>query len=117
MVGSGWTFDGTLAHYVRGDWDKHGPTHIGEPVPRMVKRVRAWLAEGRDVRIMTARVCPDNERNMEDILHAISVWCKKHVGRILPVTCMKDPDMIILYDDRCIQVEPNTGRLIEESSD
>ena len=46
--------DGTLAEYDK--WVS--PTHIGKPILRMVKRVQKWLAEGRQVKIMTARVYP-----------------------------------------------------------
>lgn len=52
---SGWIgvdLDGTLAMY---DGFK-GPEHIGDPVPKMLERVKKWLAEGREVRIFTARV-------------------------------------------------------------
>ena len=52
---SGWIgvdLDGTLAEY--GGWK--GPDHIGPPVPKMLERVKSWIAEGRDVRIFTARV-------------------------------------------------------------
>ena len=43
--------DGTLAEY-------HGwnDGKIGEPIQLMVERVKRWLAEGKSVRIMTARV-------------------------------------------------------------
>lgn len=44
--------DGTLAHY--DEW--RGVSHVGEPVPLMLERVRRWLGEGREVRILTARV-------------------------------------------------------------
>ena len=81
----------------------------------MVKRVRQWLKEGRDVRIFTARAYPDGVRNMDEVLGAIAEWCQEHLGRILPITCAKDPNCITIYDDRAIQVEPNTGRLIGES--
>ena len=50
--------DGTLAeHYwpAKGDYD---PTRIGDPIPMMVERVRGWLAEGREVRVFTARGGP-----------------------------------------------------------
>jgi hypothetical protein len=52
---TGWVgvdLDGTLAKY--DAW--LGPTEIGPPVKPMVARVKKWLAEGRDVRIFTARV-------------------------------------------------------------
>ena len=48
--------DGTLAEY--NGWQ--GPANIGAPIPAMVERVKAWLEEGRDVRIFTARVGPRN---------------------------------------------------------
>jgi hypothetical protein len=51
----GWVgvdLDGTLATY--NTWE--GPEHIGEPIPEMVERVKAWRRDGRAVRIFTARV-------------------------------------------------------------
>lgn len=45
--------DGTLAHYA--GWV--GPDHIGEPIPAMLARVQQWIAEGRTVKIFTARCC------------------------------------------------------------
>lgn len=103
---SGWIgvdLDGTLAHY--SGWKG---TEIGEPVPLMLARVRAWLDEGLDVRIFTARVFddPDGEHLFE-----IGLWCKKHLGRVLPVTCTKDYQMIELWDDRAVGVIPNTGKI------
>lgn len=113
--------DGTLAKYDK--WISI--EHIGDPVPAMAERVRAWLAEGRDVRIFTARVShlyrhvgnpmADTEqqaaRRVEataarDAIHA---WTEKHFGRALPVTALKDFAMIQVWDDRCVQVVPNTG--------
>lgn len=44
--------DGTLAHY--DYW--RGFDHIGEPIPLMADRVKQWLADGIEVRIVTARV-------------------------------------------------------------
>lgn len=104
--------DGTLAYYDR--W--RGAEHIGEPIPAMLERVKAWIAEGREVRIFTARVWHDrsqlNEKNAQLARLAIQQWCAKHIGRVLPVTNEKDYDMIALFDDRCAQVEANTGRLM-----
>ena len=90
--------DGTLAHYDR--W--RGPNHIGAPVRRMRVRVVEWLAEGRDVRIFTARG--------EDSHPAIRAWCLKHLHRELPITNVKDRGFVEFWDDRAIQVVPNTGR-------
>jgi hypothetical protein len=58
MSSNGWIgvdLDGTLAHY--DGWK--GADHIGAPIPVMVERVKGWLAEGKTVKIFTARVyCP-----------------------------------------------------------
>lgn len=102
---SGWIgvdLDGTLAFY--DGWK--GPEHIGEPVPKMAERVRKWIADGREVRIFTARaIVPE----YTPVIHA---WCKKHFGTHLPVTNCKDFGMVELWDDRCVQVQPNTGELV-----
>ncbi len=39
-------------------------------------------------------------------------WCEKHLGKVVPITCKKDFHMWKLYDDRAVQVEPNTGRIL-----
>lgn len=103
---SGWIgvdLDGTLAHYD----GFAGPEHIGEPVVEMVERVQRWLEAGLDVRIFTARVCYGDSQGCRP---AIEAWCLKHIGRVLPITCEKDYGMIELWDDRCVAVEPNTGK-------
>lgn len=106
--------DGTLAHYE--GWVS--VEHIGEPVPLMMQRVNHWLQEGRDVRIMTARVCPQrDELEREKAVYAIQQWCRKHFGAALPITHEKDFAMVELWDDRCVQVEPNTGRRIDGKDD
>lgn len=115
---AGWIgvdLDGTLAHYEHAPvWDGG----IGAPIPAMVERVKNWLASGREVRIMTARVAryafmdggDDEARAVEQQVTAIQSWCKEHIGEALPVTCMKDYGMIELWDDRAVQVICNTGR-------
>ncbi len=114
--------DGTLAYYDR--W--RGPYHIGEPIPAMLARVKKWIAEGREVRIFTARVeggtaaltmggeDRDRSQHVASVERCIRAWCKKHIGHELPVTCKKDFGMIELWDDRCIQLIPNTGRTIAD---
>jgi hypothetical protein len=135
---SGWIgvdLDGTLAMY--GRWA--GPLEIGEPIAPMVERVKGWLAEGREVRIMTARVAipevtPDYVARVEahareagrenfdaqahiadwsaavaGIREAIELWCEKHIGQRLAVTCTKDFGMIELWDDRAVRVRMNVG--------
>ena len=124
-------FDGTLAMY--DGWV--GPDHCGEPIAPMVERVKAWLEQGRQVRIFTARIFPFatcvepddyarpygvdlTERQLEAVtaIEAIRDWCRTHIGRALPITCVKDYGMIELYDDRAVQVVANTGELVGKST-
>jgi hypothetical protein len=85
----------------------------------MVQRVRQFLREGWDVRIFTARVyqdgTPESAAAAALAREAIEVWCERHVGRRLPVTNLKDTRMVELWDDRAVQVEPNTGRILGRS--
>lgn len=103
----GCDLDGTLAFYER--WE--GPAVIGEPIPLMLERVKRFLADGYEVRILTARVSEDPDGIAR---RAIEQWTEKHLGQALGVTCIKDFAMIELYDDRAVQVIPNTGRCIAE---
>lgn len=100
-------FDGTLAQY--DGWK--GELHLGEPIPKMVERVRLWLARGWNVKIFTARISgsEDGEAGVERIKQAISRWCAQHIGQPLEVTNVKDYAMVELWDDRAVQVVPNTG--------
>jgi hypothetical protein len=79
----------------------------------MVDRVKSWVSQGINVRIMTARVysdgTPERDRDAEMSRDLIAEWCHKHIGCVLPITCTKDYGMIELWDDRCVQVIPNTG--------
>lgn len=124
-MSKGWIgvdLDGTLAEY--NGWK--GPEFIGKPIPAMVKKVKQKLAEGVQVRIMTARVDggevalamgdPNGEgcRNVEYVKSFIYAWCKRHIGQILPITNKKDYGMMELWDDRCKQVIPNTGEFLED---
>lgn len=97
--------DGTLAHY--DGW--RGPTYIGEPVGPMVRRVQEWIAQGRVVKVFTARVSGGDGRDMQQVRNAIAAWTKRHIGVELTATCIKDYAMIELWDDRCVRVIPNTG--------
>jgi len=103
--------DGTLAEY--SGWVS--PWHVGEPIPLMVNRVKKWLVSGRDVRIMTARVSrPATEatgQSVAQLEEPIKKWCVEVFGVELPVTSEKDIHMAVLYDDRCVRIESNTGRV------
>lgn len=121
MSGNGWIgvdLDGTLAHYENG-W--MGEFIIGEPVPKMLERVKKWLAQGIEVRIFTARVSEGAgqkaQATPDQIRTAIQDWTEKHLGKRLAVTCQKDFNMMELWDDRCVQVQANTGLTIKEAYD
>lgn len=115
--------DGTLARY---DGWKNG--EIGAPIPKMVERVKRWLAEGKDVRIFTARVglLPDaysseSKRNADPVFAAeqmnlIRAWCLQHIGRELPITAQKDFMLEEIWDDRAVQVKINTGEALGQNA-
>jgi hypothetical protein len=107
--------DGTLAEY--HGWQ--GVQHIGAPIPAMVARVKAWLAAGKDVRIFTARIggAGASEEEYMNILAPIANWCQEHLGQMLVVTNVKDYRMVELWDDRCVQVLPNTGERADGAPD
>lgn len=114
MSNKGWIgvdLDGTLAMYT--SWQ--GVDHVGDPIPAMVDRVKRWLAEGYEVRIFTARV-GNFDREAEIAGKAIRDWTEKHLGQRLAVTCQKDYGMIELWDDRAVQVIPNTGEPVGQST-
>ena len=106
--------DGTLARY--DGWQ--GIEHIGEPIPKMLERIKRWRKEGKEVKIFTARVSKQalraNKVTMGRVLLPIKRWCFEHLGEYLEVTCEKDLQMVELWDDRCIQVVPNTGEVVGE---
>jgi hypothetical protein len=121
-MSDGWIgvdLDGTLAEYHgwAGEEDPHGG--IGAPVPAMLARVKRWLEEGKEVRIFTARVAHDHtaESLMRSTRQAayITAYCMRYVGQALPITCQKDMSMLELWDDRCVQVLPNTGEPVTGS--
>lgn len=94
--------DGTLAYYEHGQGDD-----IGKPIPAMLERVKRWISEGKEVRIMTARATHGPVYHVQD-------WAEKHTGVRLRVTASKDYSMEELWDDRAIQVIPNTGRTLAD---
>ncbi len=132
---SGWIgvdLDGTTFEY--HGWV--GWNVFGAPIAPMIDRIRAWAAEGREVKIVTARVglpirerdgnmypsvvrnhvcLVTNERFSDDMMvRAIHEHCQKYIGFAPQVQCYKDVDMIELWDDRAVQVVPNTGRTLAE---
>jgi hypothetical protein len=101
--------DGTLAKLTE---DTDART-IGDPVDRMVERVREWLSSGIEVRIVTARVSPENRfTDPEEQRRLITNWCMEHLGFTVPIVHGKDIFMTVLWDDLTVHVEKNTGRIL-----
>lgn len=90
--------DGTLAEY-------HGwSPDIGKPVPAMMARVYQWLHEpGLKVKIFTARASIPGQ------VVKIEAWLSENGLPALEVTNRKTMFMKELWDDRAVQVIPNTG--------
>lgn len=105
--GTGWMgvgLDGTLAEW--HGWQ--GIDHIGAPVPSIVTKVKQWLKDEREVRVVTARVNPkwhDSDAAREVIVK----WCLDVFDTELPVTCELDPQMVEFWDTRVVRVIANKG--------
>jgi len=97
MAWIGFDFDGTLAR-----------EYTLEPVKPMVDRLRTYLRNGTECRIVTARAGDG------DGILLVKGWLREHDLPDLAVTDKKDYQMIILFDDRARQVIPNTGYVIGE---
>ena len=84
----------------------------------MLQRVKDWLEQGIEVRIVTARVWESEyytEQNYKEAQQArklVQEWCIKHIGKMLPVIYYKDNLMKELWDDRAVQVVKNTGERV-----
>ncbi len=101
--------DGTLAYY--DGWA--GIDNIGAPIPLMQQRVMDWHKNGHEIKIFTARVSGSES---EDARAAIKDWLSVHGFPSFEITNVKDFGMIELYDDRAVQVKPNTGILVGKST-
>jgi len=97
--------DGTLAK----DTGWKGISHIGDPVPKMFKRVQKWVDQGKKVVIFTARA-----HDPKAIPH-VEKWLKKHGLPKLEVTNEKRPSMAVFYDDKARAIKRNKG--VTEASD
>ena len=114
--GKGWygfDLDGTLAKY--DGWK--GIDHIGEPVKPMVDLIKKMHAEGKVVKIMTARVAPKEKPESKpnpymagnlcvqepDVqtwalkdewtpLEFVQEWCYRNLGFIPEIVYQKDQD-------------------------
>lgn len=108
---NGWVgcdLDGTLAQHTT--W--RGEAYIGPPIPEAVDRIKKLMASGWTIKILTARMSEKNPEAKEITRRAISRWTLEHVGIALEAVSEKDYAMVALYDDRAIQVELNTGKVL-----
>ena len=99
----GFDLDGTLAKYV--SWN--GPQSIGEPIKSMIEILKKYLSNGWKCKIFIARAYYGIEATT-----AIHKWLKNQGLPELEVTNIKDFAMAYLYDDRCVVVETNTGKIL-----
>lgn len=92
--------DGTLAHYT--GWKS--PEHIGEPIAPMLAKVKAWIADGKTVKLFTARA------NTPECIPHIRGWLDKHgLEAVKEITAAKDFTTSEIYDDRAYGVQLNVG--------
>jgi len=96
--------DGTLAVWGAGS----STERIGPPVPAMLSYVRRMKENGIRVKIFTARAGDPKQ------IPKIQKWLEKNSLPGLEITNVKDYNMERLYDDRAVQVESNTGRIISD---
>ena len=111
--GSPWIgvdLDGTLAHDLKNkrnqDFDE-----IGSPIKPMLNRVKKWIAEGKTVKIFTARAASPRQ------VTVVKKWLAQHGLPDLEVTNAKDLQMVELWDDRCVQVTTNLGEPVNKRSE
>ena len=97
--------DGTIAMY--SGWV--GPDEIGEPIKRMIERVKEWLSKCYDVWIFTSRMSVEDIELRSKIERAVRAYCLKHIGVELPVTATKFMIFDEIWDDRAFSIVPNTG--------
>lgn len=69
----------------------------------MLRRVWRWRAQGRDVRLFTARA------NSPSSLGPVRDWMQTWLGEELPITCVKDHLMCALFDDLAVSVAQDRG--------
>lgn len=94
--------DGTLASYD----ERYGTSMIGKPIDSMVFRIKHWLSAGVEVRIFTARA------SQAELIPPLQQWLKNLGLQDLVITNRKDYDLLTLWDDRVVQLECNTGRVL-----
>jgi hypothetical protein len=105
-------FDGTLCRYAGREYIDFDPCKAGEPVELNVARVKAWLAQGEEIVIFTARMNPVySEEERTKSKKCIDDFCMENFGRIFEVTCEKHPRFKFMLDDKSVRVVRDTGEI------
>jgi hypothetical protein len=113
MKSHGVDLDGTLATYYDGEYE---PGKIGDSIPLMFERVRAWLAAGERVDVFTARVHPSHgPEEVDESMTAIKEWFKENFGVDPIVTCQKDPKWEDHWDDKAVRVVRDKGFISDQT--
>jgi hypothetical protein len=106
-------FDGTLAYFDK--W--RGWNSLGQPIQKMVDRVKRWLDRGDRVVVFSARFTPSDDfcpaDKTEECKNLMKQWCIRNIGVELEVTNIKAAGDCY-YDDRAISVLSDTGTTMEE---
>jgi hypothetical protein len=106
-------FDGTLAE----DTGWKGYRHLGAPIPKMITKVKKWLANGDKVVVHTARLTWTTESpynpteeglDRQGIVNLLEAWLEKNVGGKLPIINEKHGEGR-MYDDWGRHIVRNTG--------
>ncbi|MFA5728483.1 MAG: hypothetical protein WC957_03575 [Candidatus Neomarinimicrobiota bacterium] len=98
----GFDFDGTLSTFDGClGWD-----YIGKPIHSVIEIAKEYIKQGYEVRLVTARARVPGQKLL------LRKWCKEHLGQVVKITSHKDAGMLLLFDDRCVHVETNTGRIL-----
>lgn len=104
--------DGTLIPYSH---ENYHHLYFPDPVPAMAERVVRWIEEGHEVVIFTSRLAFKNIDRARFELE-LAVWSKRHFGKELTATCIKEPSFKEIWDDRAVAVEQDTGRRLSNNS-
>lgn len=111
-------FNGTLVHHERGGKvvDDDGTVHIGEPIPRMVEKVKKLLAQGMTVKIMCGTVGEGGPKG-EKMAAAIREWTREHLGEECEPTGTVTTRCLMIWNDKAKEVVRNAGRFRHEDDD
>jgi len=111
-------FNGTLAKHDKGAKviDDAGNPIMGEPIAKMVERVKARLASGLRVKIQCGTVGAGGPKG-EKMAAAIRQWTLEHLGQELEATGTITPRCIEVWNDKAKAVVRNTGRFVGEEEE